>query len=182
MVGEFLSPKEEGRESASIEILIERYLQSCSQDQRQKLVAKLVQEWLHCGALRPDFTVNEGVYQFELLADNSAFPNLFGILAIKLALEVSGRVGMVRCDKCGDEHPLTLRASLDSNHYCERCRGANNNAACAAAGRRRRARIREALRLHSEGYSFKQIAEELNVKSRAGSNPVERVRRWISER
>jgi len=146
---------------------------------RRELIDRCINRWLACSAIRP--RIQDG--RFVLLAESSEFPgpNLFGVLAIALAYDISGAEVRVPCQGRGCKRwcELPKNASPTRRHYCRHCRGINTPLKDAQRDLRRKKR--EAQQLRREGNSIQRIVAKLGLKPRKDNDPVERVRRWVGE-
>jgi hypothetical protein len=157
-------------------IPLEDRLNRLPQRDKLQIISDLVTDWLAVSAVRPTLTVVGEELRFTFLADTLGFPNLFGVLAVALAAEMSSRAKMVRCDgtSCAKWCELSPNASLHRRHYCPKCRRDNHYQARAAAQRDLRANMREAKRLDRQGRSLPEIAAKLN-------RSVDRIRKWVEK-
>jgi hypothetical protein len=101
-------------------------------------LARAVQDWLEIGGVQPRFDWDRERGNWMLRHDIPGGPwNLFGWLALRLAIEITGGRFAV-CSNCGREHHVARLPSAGKPSYCtsEECRRAlwRNNKRKNAAG------------------------------------------------
>jgi len=108
-----------------------------SASEQQRLLARVVQQWLLLGDVQVQFTYQDRPH-FDL-----GNGNLFGAIGLQLALAVAKREGLAICDECGRFFVPRRQNKPGTPRRCPRpaCR---ERAAKRDSARRRRAREREA--------------------------------------
>lgn len=91
-------------------------------DAERLALTLLVNEWLVLGNVRPQFWWAEGrnaAPEIRLGGED-----LFGALAVQLALAISQTDGLALCSACGSPYVPERRPRPDERHYCAACRDA----------------------------------------------------------
>ena len=79
--------------------------------------------WISIGQVRPRISWRNDKACFSLDAVSSG-PNLFGLLALNIAVAIAsgdGEKGLAVCSACGDSYIPTRRPDPNRRNYCERC-------------------------------------------------------------
>src|ERR1035437_792361 len=102
---------------------------------------------------------------------------LLAFIALHLATTLSDVESLCLCSGCHKGYPRSRRAPKEGwSNFCETCRGGNGRSeAWRHADKKRREKIRDARRLHSEGVPIHEIVNRLSVRK------AETVRRWIAK-
>jgi hypothetical protein len=80
--------------------------------------------WISIGQVRPRISWRKDQARFSLDAVSSG-PNLFGLLALNIAVAIAaghGEQGLAVCSACGLSYIPDRRPNPDRRNYCEKCR------------------------------------------------------------
>jgi hypothetical protein len=112
-----------------------------SAERNRTLITMVSSLWLKCGGVTPALIRNRDKYWLTLDFDLEGFPNLFGHLAVQLALSLASQKGWVVCSSCN--HPFDPehnRVRPGRRTFCRECRKAGRSVAAASRDYRARKR------------------------------------------
>jgi hypothetical protein len=85
------------------------------------LICRQIDTWLELGRVGPRLVSGDS-WMFKIGMAPHAFPNLFGILAVKLMHAIAFKDGPATCSACDMAYyPMLRRPSAHRNNFCQRC-------------------------------------------------------------
>jgi hypothetical protein len=85
------------------------------------LLAREIETWLEIGKVGLLFGQERG--RWKIAFASKAFPNLFGLLSLKLMFHIAGAEGIVFCSTCPRAYiPEKRRPSANRANYCDNCK------------------------------------------------------------
>jgi hypothetical protein len=81
-------------------------------------IAEQLSDWMVFGQVRPVFAWNRERKDWEISIGAQTFPNLFGLLAIRLMLAVSDKDGFAICTICNGWYMPNRRPAMNRESYC----------------------------------------------------------------
>jgi hypothetical protein len=121
----------------------------------------IANEWLRCGLVQARLQWAEPAHRFTLEADSEFGPNLFGFLAVQLAVALSGVDTFAICAGCKRFfQPMVNTISQTRRAYCEDCQKTTRQSDATRAWRKRK---KMAQQLWAEGATIFSIAKRLKI-------------------
>jgi hypothetical protein len=141
-------------------------------DKERRWLRREIQLWL--ALARPGFGINANSWRLEVDYNGC----VFAAIALQLALTVTGSKDLFTCSACGSPYVREMKApKVGDANYCPNCKKPLRE-----ANRRVQKKKIEARKLHVEGFSDREIAKKLNVRTSKRSTALQTVRRWIKEK